>query len=137
MTLSLYLNCFLIALLGLLLSMLMSMRALKIKAKLANVEFFPKKYFQDEWISILISLVVIGIFLMFLPWVFNWKPEVIKFSMPIFATVGYMGTDIILKIFSVVNDRINAAIDFKTTQADKANGTLDAPTPAAPIKSNP
>jgi len=131
MTLSLYLTCFGIAILGLILSMLLSMRALKIKASLANVVFKPSSYFQDEWISILISLVVIGIFLSLLPWALNWKPDSIKFVRPIFATVGYMGTDIILKFFSAVNSRINSAIDYKTTISDKATGTLDAPTPAA------
>jgi hypothetical protein len=41
-----------------------------------------------------------------------------------------MGTDILLKLFGVVNKRLNAAIDVKTTQADEANGTTAAPTPA-------
>lgn len=130
MTLSLYLTCFGIAILGLVFSMLLSMRSIMIKSKLANVIFKPSSYFQDEWISILISLVVIGIFLSLLPWALDWKPESIKFVRPIFATVGYMGSDIILKFFSVVNSRINSAIDYKTTISDKATGTLDAPTPA-------
>jgi hypothetical protein len=45
-----------------------------------------------------------------------------------------MGTDVLLKLFGVVNKRLNTAIDYKTTEADKATGNLDNPTPAEPVK---
>ena len=48
-----------------------------------------------------------------------------------FATIGYSGSDIASRLFSVVNSRINGAIDYKTTQADKANGTENTPTVAS------
>lgn len=47
----------------------------------------------------------------------------------LFSTVGYTGLDIALRIFSVTNRKLNAAIDHKTTIADQVSGTLDKPTP--------
>lgn len=47
----------------------------------------------------------------------------------LFSTLGYTGVDIALRLFSVTNKKINAAIDYKTTQADAANNTTDHPTP--------
>jgi hypothetical protein len=51
----------------------------------------------------------------------------------IFGTIGYVGSDIASRFFSVVNNRLNSAIDYKTNQADEANGTLGTPTPATKI----
>jgi len=53
--------------------------------------------------------------------------QYVKFG---FAFVGYTGSDIMSRIFSVVNKRINKAIDYKTTIADESTGTTAKPTPA-------
>ena len=46
-----------------------------------------------------------------------------------FTTVAYMGQDLALRVLGRTSKEIRAAIDYKTTQADTANGTLDKPTP--------
>lgn len=125
-----YLYCFGYSLLGLIFSMLMQMKSLNDKAKAANVIFKPRSFFQNEWTSILLSLTVIGIALFSIPLVFELEPKYIIWIKPLFLPVGYTGTDFMLKVFGIWNKKINNAIDFKTTEADKASGNLNAPTPA-------
>jgi|SRR6185312_7715617 len=133
MSVSLYINCSIIALLGLALAVLLQMKSQSQKAKQANLVFSPGSYIRQEWITISISLIVIVIGLYFIPIVVGIKPQYLPYIKPAFLPLGYMGTDIILKLFGVVNKRLNAAIDYKTTQADEANGTSNAPTPADKI----
>jgi archaellum biogenesis protein FlaJ (TadC family) len=130
MTLSLYLDCFVIAILGLIISVLIQMKSQSDKAKMANLIFSGPQFLKTEWITITLSLVTIVVGLFFIPIVVGWKPGYLPFVKPAFLPIGYMGTDILLKLFGVVNKRLNAAIDVKTTQADEANGTTAAPTPA-------
>lgn len=130
MTISLYVNCGLIGLLGLVFAVLMQLKSQRDKAKVANLQFTMAGFFADEWINFSISLVVIIIGLVLIPTVVGWKPAYIPFVRPAFLPIGYMGTDIILKLFGVVNKRLNAAIDVKTDISDAATGTLGTPTPA-------
>lgn len=137
MSASLYINCSIIALLGLILAVLLQMKSQMEKAKQANLVFSPGSYVRQEWINITISVVVIIIGLYFIPIVVGIKPQYLPYIKPAFLPLGYMGTDIILKLFGVVNKRLNAAIDYKTTQADAANGTSGTPTPAdKPVTKN-
>lgn len=131
---NIYLNCFLISLLGLSLSVLLVIKSLTTKAKLANVIFDWKLFWKTDAIfSVLGTLLTVGIALMLLGPFLKSYP---KFSdntlviMVVFSALGYLGSDVASRFFSVVNSRINGAIDFKTTLADTATGTLDAPTPA-------
>lgn len=134
MILSLYLNCFFISLLGLMLSLLMVLKSQINKAKLANVVFDWKLFFKaDLWISVAGTLVMVGMALILLGPFLKKYPAFADntlLTLIIFAAFGYLGSDLASRFFSVVNSRINAAIDYKTTQADAATGNLDAPTPA-------
>lgn len=136
MNLTDYLYCGAIALLGLLISVLFQLKSQSDKAKLANL-IVPtfQSFIKDEWITIALSLTTIVIGLFLIPVIAGWKPSYIPYIRPAFLPIGYMGTDILLKLFGVVNKRLNAAIDVKTTEGDKATGNLAAPTPAlAPQK---
>jgi hypothetical protein len=131
---NIYLESGLMSLVGLGLSMLAVLKSLTTKAKLANVIFNWKLYFSTDLILQLIGTVftVAGGLILLQPFLINY-PQFASNNFKIligFATIGYVGSDIASRLFSVVNGRINAAIDFKTTQADTANGTVDAPTPA-------
>jgi hypothetical protein len=134
MSISLYLNCFFISLLGLILSLLMVVKSQMTKAKLANVIFDWKLFFKtDIWISIAGTLVMVGMELILLAPFIKRYPSFADdtlLTLIIFAASGYLGSDLASRFFSVVNSRINSAIDFKSTQSDQLNGTLDAPTPA-------
>lgn len=124
-----YAVIFLIAVLGQLLQMLLKIKSLQEKAKKANVVFSTKEYLRDDWVSHCISLVTIVLFMFFINEMVTFNASVSKYLKMGFAFVGYSSADIASRIFSVVNRRINDAIDYKTTQADTANGTVDQPTP--------
>lgn len=131
---NIYLNCGIISLLGLALSILLIIRNLTAKAKLANVIFDWKLFWKSDAIfQIVGTLITVGIALMLLGPAFKSYPSLQQNTLMlllIFATIGYVGSDIASKLFSVVNARINAAIDAKTTISDKTTGNLDAPTAA-------
>ena len=133
MSVSLYINCSIIALLGLALAVLLQMKSQNEKAKQANLIFSPAIFIKAEWITISISIVVIIIGLYFIPIVVDIKPQYLPYIKPAFLPLGYMGTDIILKLFGVMSKRLNAAIEMKSKESDAQTGTLDAPTPAAKI----
>lgn len=130
MTTALYINCGILALLGLAFATLLQMKSQRDKALLANLQFSAANFLKLEWMTISCSVIVIIIGLYLIPTIVGINPKYLPYVKPAFVPLGYMGTDIILKLFGVVNKRLNAAIDAKTTQADKANGTVDAPTPA-------
>jgi hypothetical protein len=134
MTLSLYLSCSGISLLGLLLSLLMVLKSQLAKARLANVIYDWRLFFRvDLWISVAGTLVMVGMALILLGPFMKKYPQFADNSLMtliVFAAFGYLGSDLASRFFSVVNSRINAAIDYKTTQADAATGNLNAPTPA-------
>lgn len=129
MTLSLYLQCFAVAVIGWALQTTLKMRSLQNKAKAANVVFKPIDYFKDDWLSITAAFLTIVLFLFFVSEFLNWQTWIISYVKIGFAFVGYTGSDIASRLFSVVNTRINAAIDYKTTISDTQTGTLDKPTP--------
>ncbi len=134
MTIQLYIECFLVALIGMLLQAVLKMKSIQAKAKAGNFEFSPSQYFKDDWLSLTASVLTIVLFLFFVPAILKMRPQAIDNAVIFFAFVGYTGSSIVSRIFSVVDKRLNAAIDYKTNIADKETGTLDAPTPMAPIK---
>jgi len=124
-----YAILFFIAFLGMLLQMLLKIKSIQDKAKKANVKFSVKEYLLDDWVSHSISVVTIIMFMFFIHEAINFNPIVQNYLKIAFAFVGYSSADIASRIFSVVNKRVNNAIDYKTTQTDIANGTTDQPTP--------
>ena len=109
----------------------MQMKSQNDKAKAANlIPHGPIDYIKTEWISITISILVIVVCLLLIPTILGWKPGYLPFIKPAFLPIGYQGTDMLLKALGVVNSRYNAAIKAKSDQADEANGTTSAPTPA-------
>jgi hypothetical protein len=46
-----------------------------------------------------------------------------------FTTLAYMGQDAALRVLGRTSKELRGAIDYKTTQADTANGTTEKPTP--------
>jgi amino acid permease len=108
----------------------LKLRAIQQKAKSNNIEFVPLNYFKDDWLSLTASLLTIILTLFFVSEILEWKSVVINYVKIGFAFVGYTGSDIMSRLFGVVNNKINSAIDYKTTIADQATGTTDKPTPA-------
>lgn len=130
MTLSLYIQCFAVAFFGMLLQALLKIKSIQDKAKKANVQFSPKEYLIDDWVSHSASLVTVIMVMFFVDEFAHFSEFVMMYIKFGFAFVGYTGSDIMSRLFSVVNKRINKAIDYKTSIADEATGTTDKPTPA-------
>lgn len=130
MNISLYIDSAMLGLLGLIFSLLLQLKSQRDKARVANLQFSVSGFFADEGINIAIAVVVLIIALYLIAPILGWKPGYLWLIRPAFLPVGYMGTDILLKLFGVVNKRLNAQIDAKTTIADAATGNLDSPTPA-------
>lgn len=130
MDISFYGQCFVVAFLGMILQALLKIKSIQEKARKANVQFSAKEYFFDDWVSHLASLVTIGMCLFFIDEFTNFYAKAADYMKIGFAFIGYTGSDIMSRLFSVVNKRINDAIDYKTTIADKSTGTTETPTPA-------
>lgn len=127
-----FVQCGIVGFFGLVISTLTILRSLSIKAKMANVLFNSAEAIKNDWFTPVITLVALVTALIFLPYA---KPEWPRsFILGFFALLGYSGNDLVSRLFSVANKKINAAIDYKTTISDTATGTLDSPTPAAPLK---
>lgn len=122
---------------GMILHMLMKARSIQSKARQANVQFKFREYFTGDWLSHLISTVAVVLYVLLVKNRVNntdpvtltsWHEMILAFS----ATVGYSGADLVSRFFSFTNNRINAAIDHKSTISDLSQG-LDphVPTPAS------
>lgn len=129
MDFTLYLNCFLVALIGMVLQALLKIKSIQEKATKANIKFSAKDYLIDDWVSHLASFVTIIMFLFFIDELSGISPKIVNYLKIGFAFVGYTGSDIASRLFSVVNKRINNVIDQKTTISDITTGTT-TPTPS-------
>lgn len=109
---------------------LLKVKSIQDKARKANVQFNPKEYFVDDKISHGASLVTVIIVMFVVDEFAHFSEYVMQYIKFGFAFVGYTGSDVMSRLFSVVNRRINNAIDYKTTIADQSTGTTDSPTPA-------
>lgn len=115
---------------GMVLQMLLKARSLQQKARLANVQFKFGEYFTGDILSHLISTLAVGLYILLVRGrLTNVPTNLYEIILAFSATVGYSGADIVSRFFSFTNNKINAAIDHKTTQSDLADGTLHTPTP--------
>lgn len=128
MELSFPIQCLLIGLLGTVAAVLGALKSLQAKASAASLDFkIGRDYFQKDWYTIAISLVAITMGYIALP----YYPKTLNPLWGIlgFFLLGYAGNDVIFKLYSFANSRLNKAIDAKTTIADESMGILGTKTP--------
>ncbi len=152
MLIILYLKLILGSVIGLAIGMVAKNKAIKDKSGLANVQYSgigelikeEQKRIWGTLLTISLAFLIVGQGIdpdnlsnpngkvKFLWGIFSTTQRIIweAVLVTIFSTVGYVGIDIALKYFGATSQRINRAIDSKTTDADRVNGTLDKPTPA-------
>lgn len=116
--------------LGILIHVFIKARELKASSTKHNIEFKFKEYFVGDWLSHIISILVMTLFILFI----NRRLTLVTTNMyevlmACSATVGYSGDHLASKFFSATTKKIEAAIDHKTSIADKATGTENIPTP--------
>lgn len=125
-----YTVCLLVALIGAAIHFFVKMNNIMKGSKIANVEFFPKRFYNDEKISMIISLLTIFLALFLLGELLDAFPRSVGYKNLAFAFLGYGSDYLASYFFSFAQKRLDQAVDFKTTELDRANGTLDKPTPA-------
>lgn len=119
-----------VGVIGAILQMLIKARSIQNKARLNNVEFKFWSYFTEDWLSHLISLTAVALYVFLVRRrIVDAPVSMYELILSLSASVGYMGADIVSRFFSFASKRINAAIGYKTTKADEAAG-IDTPTPA-------
>ena len=128
MTLSLYLQCFTLAILGALLHALLKIKSIQSKARKANVAFKAMDYVREDVVSHLTSLTTIVVSLFLIADFLHVKPEFLYYLKFAFLFIGYAGNDIASRLLGAVNKRANDVIDQKTSTADEISGTT-TPTP--------
>src|ERR1700752_174560 len=102
MSITLYLECFLIALVGMALQTILKIKSIQQKAIAANIKFSIADYFKQDWGSILASLLKIILFLLILDNILKWQPGVVDYLKIGFAFVGWTGSDLANRLFSVI-----------------------------------
>lgn len=115
---------------GMILQMLMKAKSIQEKARKGNIQFKFFEYFTQDWLSHMISVFAIVLFLLLVRRRLHQIPQsMYEIVLAFGATVGYMGADIVSRFFSVTNRKVNEALDHKTTRSDEMDGTLGTPTP--------
>ncbi len=121
-----YLFLLLIALVGMAIQIALKMKSLQEKAVAANAEFGPGIYFKKDWLSVVLSLLNILLFLLLAgAAVEKWHPEPIIIQIA-FAFIGYTGADIASRLFGVVGKKINSVMDIKANSYDGVTNSNEA-----------
>lgn len=113
-----YLTYFFCGILGILIMILVKLRSLKERNKVANETFSVISYFKDDYITLLLALVSLLVLLIGVPHLLAYKPDWADWFWLIFVLWGYTGTSILLAFFSRAEAKINKVIDIKTDIAD-------------------
>lgn len=113
-----YLTCFGLGLLGMAFQVALKLKSLQDKATAANIVFNEGDFFKkDKW-TLICNVLAILIFVFLLGDMLKLWPALNGWVKIVFAFVGYIGSDVLLRFFSVVEKQMNGIIDIKTNKAD-------------------
>lgn len=114
-----YIECLVAGLLGMCLHLVVKIRGIKARAKVANENFDIASYLKDDCMAIASSFVTVLIFLLILDEVLGIKPAVRPYLKFGFIFVGFTGSSILISVLGTAQDKLNKVIDIKTDIADK------------------
>lgn len=119
MTVSLYLQCVAMLILGQMLQVfLIKVPDLKQRAKLANQQFIWKDWWKQDW-NVVIGTTILGaIAVIGLNELTSWKPEILGYVKWFFAAIGAVGSNVFMAKYSQYAKYFNEVIDIKTNIAD-------------------
>jgi len=126
---NIYLQCFLIAVLGAALKIWKKFINARNDAGKFNIEFNASVWARMDWPTWPGSLIAIGICMFLVDVLLAYKPWMAIAIKPIFVTVGWTGADLVISLLGTSSTWIKHIADVKTTIGDKARGTLNRPTP--------
>lgn len=123
MPVSIYFQCLVAGVLGILFHIfVLKLPALKKRAVAANVEFSPKNFFKEEWISVGSSVITVAIALLVMDELLNFKPSIYNALKGLFVFVGFTGSSILQHALGKTEKAVLNVIDRKTNIADGITG---------------
>ena len=129
MTTELYIKCFIACLIGNILHVLVKIMSLQKDHKVANLEFSVIKYLKDDAWALVTDVFASFCLVYVVDEILSIDSRLMDKIKIVFIFIGFSGSYVILQVMSVAKSNFRKAVDYKTTQADKANGTIDKPTP--------
>lgn len=113
-----YIECFGLGLLGMLFQIALKLKSLQDKANAANIVFKESDFFKNDKWTLICNILAILIFVFLIGDIAKLWPSLNGWIKIIFAFIGYIGSDVLLRFFGVVEKKMNGIIDIKTNQAD-------------------
>lgn len=104
----------LIAFLGMVIEILAKYKALHDKAVAANIDLPFATFLKQDWVALAISAVTIIIALIALDTIVNIHVDAMKWVKFIFVFIGLSSSNLILRLGSVANKKINNIINTET-----------------------
>lgn len=111
---NLHIQLGMIALLGMAINVAIKYKSLRDKADAANVSLSLRNYLKQDAVAIFISAATILMALLMLDNIVNLHVYAMKWMKFIFGFVGYASSDLILRLGSAANKKLNRIIDAAT-----------------------
>lgn len=105
-------------LLGMLFHIISKMQTLKNDFKVANEDFVISKFFKEEFIAMLSSVVFIVIMALVLPEILTFRPDIESYVRVLFVMGGALGSWTLGYFLGKSKKYIRNVIDVKTNIAD-------------------
>jgi len=109
-----YVVCFVVALLGQVLQILLKVSALSKKAKLAGEKYGLPEYLRDDKWTQLSGTVFSIMVLFFADEIMHWKDWLLEYVKFGFSFVGFAGAELATKLYSKANDKVNDLLGNST-----------------------
>lgn len=123
MTLSLYIQCAAMFILGQALHLfLIKIPAVKARTRAANKTYLFKEWWNCDWNIILATAVIGCMAILGLDQLLNWKPAILEYVKWFFAGIGAFGSTIAMSKFSQYEKEITKILDFKANISDNVTG---------------
>ena len=119
MTLSIYIQCVIMLILGQALQVfIIKIPDIKSRAKLANQQFIWKDWWASDWNLVIGTAILGAIVIVGLDQLIHWKPEILEYVKWFFAGLGFFGSTVVMAKYSQYSKYFNQVIDVKTNIAD-------------------
>lgn len=123
MTLSLYLQCVAMFILGQAIDLfLFKIPELRKMYANANEDFVWSKYWKSDWNTIVGTQLIGAVLIIGLDQLTHWKPAIVDYTKWFFCGFGAWGSSIVVSKGSAAKKYIMNIIDHKTNVADKVTG---------------
>lgn len=103
-----------IAFIGMIISVLLKYKSLRAKADAANVSLSLRNYLKQDWIALTVSVLTIISALLMLDNIVNLHVNAINWMKFLFSFVGYASNDLILRLGSAANKKLNNIINMES-----------------------